>query len=1292
MSSLAKCLQNISLDADDEERIKALFQEHQDAHKAVSQLSKELDRELEGLRSHLIFRGHPVQKPSMSVGGELAAAPRGPIANAPVRASGGTPAAPASSALTRLMDVSNRLVDALGAIVRQGRISNPKALGIYKVASGAIRVRKPDDFDVLTHELGHHLEESIGAPVKALMKQHSAELVPMAYAGAKKGTELKEGFAEYVRLAMTNPAYAQKTAPNFDQAFRAAMKEPEYAELGQAMDEAAKAYRAWLDQPSTEAVRSTIVSSKEPSGIAAAKKKLDRYGLGHTIADYLSRGYTSLLSEQHPLSRATRALAFIYKDNFGKLLDLKVADDPAKLARMSRGAWNAGHVDITSGVHPYRVSKPASPSLRDAIILAMAKPNVLSGWDNEMAARFGGYLWSRRALGEWDRFDQGLIPNPPDKLTKGDHLLNVQEMETKHPQFRQAADMVHQWASELWKKKRDAGLITHEQWQDGLNIRDYVPGHRVFDQNYDPLAKGKAAKSSKGGFVKRFQGSRRDVINPLDSLVRDAYETSMAISRNDVVKSLDRLATVAGPGGGHIAERIPAKEIRSTIIDPLEAVESAAKASGMAKQDVVALRDAVESMIGDEKAAIFRPAIINEKGEPIVFFRDGGELRALRLADGEFGRDMYRAFTGMTGMQQNIWVNMLAKSSAVFRLGIVADLPFMLANFIRDQGMGFVLYGKPLQRLAGTARGMVDDLFVTDAAREYNHAQGIMGGAGVATLHDVHVNRDISELKKQGWAGSRLTSLQGIMSLTEISETGTRLSLFKTFKREALKRGLSEYEALMEASWRARDYIDYNRHGSQMAALSRLIPFLNANIQGVDKFIRHTIVPYARWITGNMATTEDARALGEATKSWARISALTMLSMGLYALNSEHDEFRDLNSQSKGTNWWYKWGDKWLSIPKPFEVSAIINLGEAAYDAAIKRDPRWGEQYLETLKQAVLPPNLLEGNPAIKTAFELKTGTDVQTGQAIVPDELKGMEPWLQYTSRTSQLAKSLGRIFNEPPELIDHLIMNQTGSYGRNLLALYDWALSDKPSPGWDDMPFTRRFIKDASRGSSSSRAFWDLVSQQTGSLEGAFKSWKAMQDGGDTAGAQDYLAKLDDNSKVWIAASTIDSSARSIHPFIRARHAVQAISQLRRDMMDGNIQTSDGLVSVPRIERGAADDILADLSMAEMRNALVVMGVPGWKGRDIIDNSTYHNELKALSPTLFQALADRYASAGTHVLPFSAVQEMWPDLEERLKQDGSQAFVGDLHAMVKGYGTELEGEKIKREKRVVPSLETVQ
>lgn len=1187
----------------------------------------------------------------------------------------------------RLKPIAEKLADALDiASVRQGRITVRNALGTFNQQTGSIRLKSIEDFDVLTHEAGHHLELKIGRPLQQLMKAFARELNPLAYPGAKK--VLVEGFAEFVRLRITNPTYARNVAPGFMHQFDTLLGQ-RAPDILKAIDEVAIAWLDFLEQPSQQAVRSSVVSLRRPGWLAEARQDMARHGLGNTIGDRIGQAYAFAFDDLHPLNQAVRGLARIHKERTGKTLDIKASDDAYKLARMSRGAYQSGHTDLMFGVVPYRGTRPASVSLRDAIVEAMGGANVLSKWDDELLTRFGSYLWSRRAIGEWERFRNGLIPRQPDKLTLGDHVTNVTELEARFPQFATAAQKVYAWNLELWRKKRDAGLITQAQYDDGLQIVDYVPGQRDFSHDGDPVfgaaAEGKPGKSKKGGYVRRFQGSLRDVVNPLESLMADAYQTSMAIARNDVVKALDRLARRAGRGGARIAERIPSHEIRATMVDPLEVVENAGRQAGLSAPDIVALRDAVEAAVGDEKVAIFRPAIINEKGEAIAFFRDGGQLRALRLADGEFGKSMYRALTAMTPAEKNLLLELVAKPSTVLRTAITAAPEFLLANFVRDQSMASIFYGQPLRRLAGTVRGMGEELLGADTARLYNQAGGIMGGANVASLGPARLERDLQALRKKGWTAER-SSMRGLIEITELSETGMRLGLFRTFLEEARGRGLMESEAVIEAAYRARDHIDFDRHGSGLTVAARLVPFLNASLQGLDKVTRQMLLPIARQMLGSNVTAEDDRAVAAAWKSWARLSTLMIAGVSLHAWMSKQPDYAELSQETRATHWMFKIGDKWLAVPKPFELATYLNLGEAAYDAMVLKDPTWGERYLDSLATVSLPPDLLEGSPLLKSAVELRTATDLRTGQEIVPEHLQGMEPWLQFTERTSELAKGIGKALDVSPAMVDQLILNHTASIGRSVLALHDWALSDKPLPGWDDAPITRRFIKDASRGSTSSKAFWGLISTRTGTLEGKSKSYRSLVEGGDQAKADDFLATLSESERAFVAVSALDADARRLHPLLRARSAVQVIGQIRREIAGNRLDLSTGAEAIDRSSRSAADDILASLAMTEARNALVLMGEPGWDSRKPIDTGGFYRELEAAAPRIFQALSERYAQA--KVLPARAVSQAWPELRRRVLLDGTDAITLDLSAIAETEGYELDGLRLpeRRKKIAVP------
>jgi len=1190
-------------------------------------------------------------------------------------------------AAVRLRDVGNELVAALDpAAVRQGRFTvrggkGGKVMGQYSPGTGVVRVRNIDDFETLTHELGHHVEIAIGKPVQQLMQTHAAELLPMAYPGAAPRAKLKEGFAEYMRLRVTNPPYAAKYAPTFNAALDALLAK-DHGDMAAALAKASEAYGQFLQQPSRAAVGSTIVSNKRPSWWEKAGDDFETLGVRGTIADWLGRAYTMLVDDLNPMQRGVRMLAAIHQANTGRALDLKVADDPYKLLRMIRGAGGAGHMDVMYGVHSYGSFQPGSASLRDALVEAVGAPSMFGKLEDQGLKDFGSYLWSRRALGEWERFRAGEIPNPPDKLTAGDHAVTVAEFEKSNPAFVTAAEKVHDWSRALWTKKYQAGLISREQWENGLNIKDYVPGLRHFDPE-EAATKGGQPRSAKADQVKRFRGSSRDVVNPIESLLADAYETSIAIARNDAVRALDRLARRAGNGSGRIAERIPSHQLKATSVDPLEAIDSAGKAAGLSAIDRIMLRDAAEAGLGDAKATIFRPAVINEKGEPILFFRDGGELRALRLADGDFGREMLVNFEMAPARVADIFIHAGAKASGLLRTGITTSPDFLIANLARDVMTSMIFYGRPFHRLAQTARGMGDEIFSGEAARQYNAAAGIMGGANTAALRDASLTRDLQALSKKGYAAQRLTSAKGLLELTELAETGQRIGLFKTFVDEAKARGLSEHDAVLEAAWRARDYIDFDRHGSQLDAFRRLVPFFNAAIQGFDKGARQMIAPLVRR-GEKRVLAEDSRAAAEATKAWGRLSVLGGAGFAWHALMSQDEDYRELSPSTRATHWAIKIGGKFAVIPKPYEAIPFLSALEAGWDALALRDARWTESFREALFTA-MPPSVLEGNPIIKTYFELQGNTNSFTGAPIVPENLQGLEPRLQYTARTSAFAKALGGVINWPPAKIDHVVMNHLGSWGRGLLAMSDLASGEKPALGWDDAPFTQRFIKDASKGSRSTRAFWDQMSQKGGKFEQAAQSYRYLMNAGDESGASSYLANLEAPARAYVAVSMMDASVRRMHPMVRARDAVTAISALRREVSFNRARGADGEVTLTRAQRQAADDILGDLSMAEARNALVAVKERGYGNRQPVDTSTYLRELEAVSPELLAVLGDRYTTA--KVAPGAAVADAWRELEPRVLRDGTAAQTLDLVHQMNVAGFELSGRRIKpRAKPAVP------
>lgn len=1212
---------------------------------------------------------------------------RGRLRDEPRRDPGGTPtpregdatvpAAGAASPAERLADTARRLQEIIGVPVRTGRIAKRKALGTYNTVSGVIRLREREDLDVLAHEAGHglHLDPKTKPVLDRLIAAHSAEVFPLSYTMDPQQIA-EEGFAEWFRLFVTNPAHVRGLAPKFTAAFETWLRTTR-PDVAKGLAEVQAAHEAWLKAPSPGVIRGDMVTSARPPIGTRILRAIggDKTPGGETMFGLLDRLYTWVIDDKHPVNAGVRSLLAIHEQNTGKRFDLKVSDDPYKLLRLGTNSYQGGHLDLMNGVTPYGGTVPEGPSLAEALELAVGKPWFSGGWSTDDLADFGAYLVSRRAVDEYRRFFAGELPNPPDKFTLGDHQVTIAEMDAEHPTFAKAAELVYDYMGQALRKKLDAGFISRDTYDVLVQRRTYVPFQRDMS---DRMADGAVTAAGPGNatlrqsVMKQFRGSTRAVINPVETIIKDAFDTAHLIAHNDAVRALDRLAKKAGPAGGVIAERIPAKETKPFSVDVVEALRKAGREAGMMRADVDTMAHAVADLLGDDDTLVtlYRSGVIDERGEAIVFFWEGGERRALRLGDGELGREMFRAITNLGQEASNFIQDFLAVPARMLRFGITTDPAFILANFIRDQTAAWVLNPGNVP-LYSAGRGLVDELAQTDMARLYTYAGGIMGGANVASLDRARIGRSVHALRRKGYGAKVFADpaegARELLRLTEISETATRLGLFRRYFDTAKAQGLGETEAMLEAAFRATDYIDFGRHGSKTLAARKLVTFLNAALQGTDKTGRvlfGQLAPAARLMRGEALTPGDKADLGQAVGAWAKLGSLAAVSLALWSLNKDDPEYQEINEYLRATHWPIKMFGDWYFIPKPFEMATVFNLAERAAEYQATSDPAWGERFARSMGYTMMPPLEPVG---ISTLYELAFNYDTFRDRPIVPEWQRGLEPWLQFNAYTSQFGRAVGEAINVSPAKVDHLITGWTGSWGRNILSVIDLAV--KPG-AWEaanlaDMPIARRFVKETFRGSQAIGDFWRLVGQQNGRLASKSQSYRTLMDMGGPAEAAEFLAGLEDDEKVFVTLDRhFEAKDKKLHPLYRARQVSEILSGIRKELaLETFTDSLDGeRLFVPGVEARMAEDAIARIQAAEARNALVVTNAKGWQRLPVIDTERLYGDLEATSPTIFAEMEARVAKA--RVMPFAGVRAVWPELRDRLLKEGEEAFLGDLRA----------------------------
>jgi hypothetical protein len=93
-----------------------------------------------------------------------------------------------------------------------------------------------------------------------------------------------------------------------------------------------------------------------------------------------------------------------------------------------------------------------------------------------------------------------------------------------------------------------------------------------------------------------------------------------------------------------------------------------------------------------------------------------------------------------------------------------------------------------------------------------------------------------------------------------------------------------------------------------------------------------------------------------------------------------------------------------------------------------------------------------------------------------------------------------------------------------------------------------------------------------------------------------------------------------------------------------------------------------------------MVLTRQPGFQNRALADRAELWGELSDVAPEVAAELERRLGVGRDRAYDYDAVAEMWPQVEERLRSDGSTAYLEDLAAEAQGR-TRSWGERVEVE-----------
>ena len=355
----------------------------------------------------------------------------------------------------------------------------------------------------------------------------------------------------------------------------------------------------------------------------------------------------------------------------------------------------------------------------------------------------------------------------------------------------------------------------------------------------------------------------------------------------------------------------------------------------------------------------------------------------------------------------------------LLRRAVTASPVYMARQIFRDSVAATMLSGADMTPILSTLRQLGKESELTK--------RGITGGQ-VFTGTNEDISRLLSEMQsgRPVWA----QAFAKLEAMSMEADAATRRAQYNSY----IKQGLSE----MEATFMALESMNFNKRGVSPSVhlVSTLIPFMNAQIQGLD-------VMYKAF-AGKMPFNERLK-LRE--KMWTRGMIMFGMSMWYAASMQEDEAYKNATPEQKYGNWFVRIPgiEEPIRVPIPFELGYVFKaIPEAIVNTLINE--HGGEEATKAFKQIglqLIPGGTSYGIPqAVKPLIELGLGKSFYTGRDLESAAEKAREPGTRYRENTSELAKQVGEITGVSPIQLEYLISSYTGSMGLALLQTLNFAM----------------------------------------------------------------------------------------------------------------------------------------------------------------------------------------------------------------------------------------------------------
>lgn len=645
--------------------------------------------------------------------------------------------------------------------VKSGRLGRDNVRGWYNTKTDVIRSGNYGEIPTIMHELGHYVDNYFNFSKDARFNGEFNRVIQDRFGKAynKLGMDgiRGEGYAEFFKDYVSDRAKAKREFPEFYKHFTEAIaKEPE---LNGITNKLSQLVHEWHRQGGAERIKGSI-SFESKGKVSQAIDAVKRGEAKDVIKKALNDVYTKAIDELNPLKDLVEEVE--------RQTGEKIAfdDNPYMQAWLARGWVGKAETLIEHGAPEHGIK-----SLKD----------ILKGVGEKEHKEFSAYLVALHDLDLHKNKQKATFDYTEDAAVLGKHAGNER--------FQKAAVEIYKYQDYLLQMLVKEGMLTAKAYHTMRKMYPhYIPFFRdMSDAGMQSFLSGGKGFVDVSSPVKRFKGSTRDIIDPLESIIKNTFQFYNTIERNHVGRTFAKLADKNGIG--QIVERVHGNKAKT-----------------------------------DNTFNVW------ENGEKVTYETTPELIQTMRMLDKE---------------QSNMVVKILSYPASWLRAGATLSPEFILRNPVRDM-IGASIYSKHgFIPVVDTFKGLA--LFLKKGDLYWEYMKSGAAHAAMVSLDRDYLGGQLRDIMSRDSKATKLIKnpLELLRAMSEATEMATRLAEYDNARKGYTglsnrlfgkdRKPLTAREAALES----RDItLDFSRRGTHTKRLNQITAFFNATLQGADKMAR----------------------------------------------------------------------------------------------------------------------------------------------------------------------------------------------------------------------------------------------------------------------------------------------------------------------------------------------------------------------------------------------------------------------------------------------------------------------